>query len=219
MDHDTRYHEDPAMSDTGARRTRQIMQELRAYWEGLRAGRLVPLRAEVDPRGIERALEYAFILDRIAPGIARFRLAGMHLNDLMGMEVRGMPISAMLVPASRDRMSEVLEQVFAGPAIATIDMAAETGLGRPTLGAKALLLPLRSDAGAVNRCLGVLISEGMPGRTPRRFALTDSHITALRAATALPGLAEPVAPFAARAPLSPEERRAQLRLVVSRDGT
>ncbi|MEM1421046.1 MAG: PAS domain-containing protein, partial [Pseudomonadota bacterium] len=51
-----------------------------AYWEGLRAGRLVPRRADVDPRGIDQALEYSFILERIAPGMARFRLAGMHLN-------------------------------------------------------------------------------------------------------------------------------------------
>ncbi len=33
-----------------------------AYWEALRNGRLMPERAEVDPRGLECALEYAFIL-------------------------------------------------------------------------------------------------------------------------------------------------------------
>ena len=71
----------PAMGAEGNRLARQVMAQMRAYWEGLRADRLVPQRAEVDPRGIERALEYAFILDRIAPGIGRFRLAGMHLTD------------------------------------------------------------------------------------------------------------------------------------------
>mgnify|MGYP002713073288 CR=1 FL=1 len=39
-----------------------------AYWEGLRDGRLMPTRAEVDPRGITDALEQAFILEKIAPG-------------------------------------------------------------------------------------------------------------------------------------------------------
>ncbi|MEZ5686504.1 MAG: PAS domain-containing protein [Paracoccaceae bacterium] len=55
---------------------RQITAELRAYWEGLRQGRqAVPSRAEVDPRGIDRALEYSFILERVAPGMGRFRLS------------------------------------------------------------------------------------------------------------------------------------------------
>ncbi|MCB2111761.1 MAG: PAS domain-containing protein, partial [Rhodobacteraceae bacterium] len=62
---------------------------VRAYWEALRAGREVPYRSEIDPRGIESALEHTFVLERIAPRIARFRLAGVHLCDLMGMEVRG----------------------------------------------------------------------------------------------------------------------------------
>ena len=56
----------------------------------------MPRRAEIDPRGIENALEYAFILERIAPGMARIRLAGIHLSDLMGMEVRGMPLTSFI---------------------------------------------------------------------------------------------------------------------------
>jgi hypothetical protein len=200
------------------------MAEMRAYWEGLRADRLVPQRAEVDPRGIERALEYAFILDRIAPGIGRFRLAGMHLSDLMGMEVRGMPISAMFIPACRDRLGSVLEAVFADPAIAELSLGAETGIGKPALGARLLLLPLRSDAGEVNRCLGALISAGKMGRAPRRFNLHESRVIALRPAqdaspdgAATQGFAEAALPFTSHAPPGPEERRAQFRLVRSDD--
>ena len=54
----------------------------------------MPLRSEIDPRGLKGALEYCFVLERIAPGLARLRVAGSHLGDLMGMEVRGMPITA-----------------------------------------------------------------------------------------------------------------------------
>ena len=81
------------------------LREVEAYWSGLRDGRAMPARADVDPRGIQSALEYAFILERIAPGVARFRVAGMHLNDLMGMEVRGMPLTAMFVPEGRKEIS------------------------------------------------------------------------------------------------------------------
>ena len=74
--------------------------EVEAYWEALRGSRLMPTRAEIDPRGIEQALEYAFIVERIAPGIARLRIAGSHLNELMGMEVRGMPLTAFIASYS-----------------------------------------------------------------------------------------------------------------------
>ena len=43
------------------------LKQMEAYWEGLRHGRTVPLRTDVNPRGIENVLEYAFILERIAP--------------------------------------------------------------------------------------------------------------------------------------------------------
>ena len=92
--------------------TKAIVDEVRTYWEALRAGRPVPLRSEVDPRGIEGALDCSFILERMAPRVARFRVAGGHLNDLMGMEVRGMPLTAMFSPASRGEVGAILADVF-----------------------------------------------------------------------------------------------------------
>ncbi len=62
----------------------RALSQVEAYWEGLRQGRDVPMRSDIDPRGIEDALEYAFILERIAPGLARLRVAGSHLSDVMG---------------------------------------------------------------------------------------------------------------------------------------
>jgi len=211
----------------------RILAEVRAYWEGLRKGRAVPGRAEVNPRGIERALEYAFILERIAPGMARFRLAGMHLNDVLGMEVRGMPLSAFFMPEARKQISQVLEEMFQHPAVAELGLVAEAGFGKPALTARLLLLPLSSDFGDVNRALGCLVSEGKIGRTPRRFVVSSAQCSPILAGTpieasavspiqisdlassaprhAAPGLAEAPSCFAS----TPEARRALLRLVKS----
>jgi len=153
--------------------------QIEAYWEGLRAGRLLPRRSEIDPRGIENALEYAFILERIAPGIARMRIAGSHLTDLMGMEVRGMPASTFFTPAGRNTFSEALEDVFDGPATATLDLIAERGIGKPAMEAKMLLLPLKSDLGDVSRVLGCLTTKGDVGRTPRRFEIQGINMRPL----------------------------------------
>ncbi|MDP1667732.1 PAS domain-containing protein [Phaeovulum sp.] len=205
---------------------------VRAYWEALRRGRLVPARAEVDPRGIEQALEYAFIAERIAPGMARFRLAGMHLNDLMGMEVRGMPLSTFAAPESRKRLSDALEAVFQGPEIAELTLLAEPGIGKPPLSAKLLILPLKSDLGDINRVMGCLVSDGQIGRSPRRFNISDVRMSAivagqptgaesalpLPAARHQPGFAEPAPEPLAPPQGSPEARRAMLRLVARNDG-
>lgn len=152
------------------------MAQVEAYWEGLRGGRPIPFRSEVDPRGIDRALENAFILERIAPGVARFRLAGMHLNDLMGMEVRGMPVTSFFTPEARRKIGESLEHLFEEPAKIRFSLVAETGIGKPPLRADLLLMPLKSDLGDVSRAIGCLVSEGKIGRTPRRFDVEEVEV-------------------------------------------
>jgi hypothetical protein len=144
-----------------------------AYWHGVRNNRAVPLRTDIEPRGLSKALEYAFILERIAPGVARFRLAGAHLTDLMGMEVRGMPLSAMFLPETRTRLREVLESVFADPCLVTMSLSAEKGIGRDELEAQILLTPLKSDLGDVDRILGCFQSNSDIGRQPRRFSIEE----------------------------------------------
>ncbi|SIS73667.1 PAS domain-containing protein [Phaeovulum vinaykumarii] len=245
----------------------RVISDLRGYWEALRGGRPVPARSDVDPRGIERALEYTFILERVAPGMARFRLAGMHLSDLMGMEVRGMPLTAFFTPVARRQVAEALERVFQGPEVAELTLTAEAGIGKPSMNARLLLLPLKSDLGDITRVLGCLVSAGEIGRTPRRFDVVsvDSKpviagrpvdmpaairprptqpetpapaarpASTFRSPFSLPGnrakTEEPRKPapqpagFAeeqrafdsARRVLTPEERRAMLRLVKSED--
>lgn len=213
----------------------QVAGEVRGYWEGLRGGRGVPLRSAVDPRGIERALEYAFILERIAPSIARFRLAGMHLSDLMGMEVRGMPLTSFFTPKARPRVAALLEGVFQGPDVAELTLAGEGGFGKPDLQGKLLILPLKSDLGDVTRALGCLVADGQIGRAPRRFDILSDSSTRIEDATKTApqppreraaGFAEPAAAFRA-APMpapgpiaeplidaaTPEQRRAMMRLV------
>lgn len=150
-----------------------------AYWESLRQSGDVPSRADVDPRGIEDALNYAFVLESIGPGLARIRIAGMHLGETMGMEVRGMPVSAFIAPASREAFARALGAVISGPAKMTIELRGESGWGQPPLEARMLLLPLRSDLGDVNRILGCFETLGTLGKTPRRFSLEKAHKTSL----------------------------------------
>ncbi|MCV3270836.1 PAS domain-containing protein [Roseobacter sp. WL0113] len=162
------------------------LAQLEAYWEALRGNRLMPNRSEIDPRGIEQALEYSFIVERIAPGIARLRIAGSHLSDLMGMEVRGMPLTSFIAPSSRRQLSDILEEVFETPAICSIELHSEQSGNLPPLDARMLLMPLKSDLGDVSRILGALVSVGDMGRSPRRFEITRSALRPIVADAALP---------------------------------
>ncbi|MGB5864635.1 MAG: PAS domain-containing protein [Sulfitobacter sp.] len=148
-----------------------------AYWEALRAGREMPKRAEIDPRGIESALENAFILERVAPGVARLRIAGSHLHDIMGMEARGMPITSFFEHDARMRVAGLLEEVFQTPATGEIFMQSKGSLGQPELSARMILLPLKSDLGDVSRILGCLVSVGEIGDVPRRFDVISTKVS------------------------------------------
>jgi len=195
-----------------------------AYWDALRAGRDMPQRSEIDPRGIENALEHAFILERVATGVARMRIAGSHLHDLMGMEARGMPITAFFEHDDRLRVSELLEEVFQTPGTADVMMHSRGSLGQPELNARMVLLPLKSDLGDVSRILGCLVSIGELGGVQRPFALSSTNLRPLSVEPAphpkpheAEGFAEPQKDYVAPAAqtLSSSNRPAYLRLIKS----
>lgn len=166
------------------------------YWTGLRVGNSIPLRSQIDPRGIETALEHAFLIERIASTIAKIRVAGTQISQVMGMEVAGMPLSSLLAPAQREEFGRALEQVFTAPAVMKIDLKAESGFGKPALEGHIELFPLRSDFGDVTRALGVMVTNGRIGRAPRRFEIVRITVKPLIGAAetlteGLPGAKSP----------------------------
>lgn len=193
------------------------LQAVRGYWEALRQNGRLPRRDQIDPRGLAMALDKVFLVERIASGQARFRLAGMQLNDLMAMDVRGMPLSALFDPAARTRLAAELEQLFAAPSVLEIWLEAERGVGRPALSARMLLLPVIGSGGEPGLALGCLVAEGSLGRAPRRFAIAGMvrELIAQPALRVMPEtelVAEPLQPAPPRSFGKPA-----LRLVSSRD--
>ena len=187
-----------------------VLQVVRGYWEALRVAGGLPARGQIDPRGMADCLDKVFLIEQIAPGLARFRLAGMALNDLLGMDLRGMPLSSLFEP--RARMGHELEQVFASPAIMEVWLEAERSVGRPALSGRMLLLPLAGVAGEPKLALGCLVTEGQLGRQPRRFAISGL-VRELVTGSGLRIVPDPEA----MEPAPPRSSgRAELRLVSSR---
>lgn len=209
-------------------RTSVKIDKIESYWTEIRGRRLVPSRSEIDPRGLGSALSHAFILERIAGGLARFRIAGSHLSEVTGLELRQMPISALFLPGSRELLSDAMQSVFDEPAKVRMRIASPGGFGRAPLDGELILLPLRSDLGDVDRVLGGLVFHGKIGRTPRRIEINT------QSRKSLTGYAGPVHEQASKAeqPLRTSTRssasraeptlpaalfRSHLRLVVSND--
>lgn len=198
----------------GEREMRAMIAEVRGYWEALRQGNALPRRDQIDPRGLRGALQGTFLLERIAPGVGRLRIAGMNFADLLGMDGRGMPLSALFDPMSRSRLGNLLDACFLRPAILEMSMVSEVGLGRPALAARLILLPVASDDGRGEMALGCLALSGQIGRQPRRMGIAAASCIPV----SLPRL-EPVRPVKdlaalakAPAPLPPVQDHAPLNL-------
>lgn len=215
--------------DASSRRTQQI-NRIERYWNQVRGNRLVPSRCEIDPRGLEGVLSNAFILERITGGLARFRIAGSHLNDLTGLELRQMPISALFLPGSREILAEAMVSAFEDPAIVRMNITSPAGFGRECLNGEMILLPLRSDLGDIDRILGGMVFDGKIGRTPRRIDICSQSRQSLVGyagprnmvaddASSAPQIARPIAKRTSRTlasiNASSVSERGHLKLVVS----
>lgn len=151
-----------------------VLQGLETYWQALRHARYVPSRNDVQPSQIDAALPHTFILQRVAPGIARMRVAGQQLHDLLKMDARGMPISTFFLPEARDQLAGLIEAAFSEPAIIAVPLYSPGSLIKPSLTGAMLLLPLRDDEGITSRIMGAIVTEGNRGTRPRRFSIPDT---------------------------------------------
>ena len=171
--------------------------QVRAYWEGLRQGGALPSRAALDPRGFGGVLDRVFLAERIGKGLAQVRVAGSALADLGGTDLRGLPLSCLFASESRALLALALEEVFADPSVAELDLGSDRD--RPGLAiARLVLLPL-DDEGGFRQLLGVIgVRAGIRACKLQVLARRSERLTLPpKVAEVLPG-PEPAASFAGR---------------------
>lgn len=155
----------------------KVLVDLLDYWQGLCPEGGLPARADIDPRRIEGALPYAFVLERLTPSTSRLRVAGGHLVDLMGMDVRGMPVSALFQPGDRKKLSSLINSMFLTPRALELELSARGTGSRKSIRAEMMALPLIDDTGSVSRALGCLVAQGALPNPPYRFQIDASRET------------------------------------------
>ncbi|MEM1313254.1 MAG: PAS domain-containing protein [Pseudomonadota bacterium] len=139
-------------------------QALYAYWDELRGGRDAPVRSEIDPRRIAGSLETMFVLERLEGGQTRIRLAGTHLCELAGMELRGMMVETLMVPGQEDEAAELAARVLDTPGCGVMRLRATDAEGVEWVG-EALFLPLYSEIGELARVIGCVNFLGTERRS------------------------------------------------------
>ncbi len=145
------------------------LREVEAYWEALRPSNGIPHRSELSPAGLENALEYTFILERVAPSVTRFRMGGHKVAELLGLATERVPFTTLFASDCQIEVARAVESVFQNPSILRAELSSNRNIARPKLDAHLLLLPVRNDDGVVSRALGVLHYSGRIGRAPRQF--------------------------------------------------
>ncbi|MCO4848527.1 MAG: PAS domain-containing protein [Yoonia sp.] len=164
-----------------ARRTQDaphpVLRQLEQHWHSLRSDGQIPARNDVDPRAIGSALPWSFVLQRVAPGVARMRVAGQKLHDILRMDPRGMPISAFFGPDDRSTLAVHLEMAFSDPAIVALPLFAPATLMRKQVIGQILFMPLVDNQGDVSRVVGALVTDRPLGTRKRRLSIDDTKPT------------------------------------------
>jgi hypothetical protein len=139
----------------------RTLQILYAYWDGLRAGRIAPLRLEIDPARIGSILPEIFLLERTDPAVYCYRLAGTRLCEIFGAELRG---SNFL-----DGWSTTDRAILAGHLRLTCDQGAATLLTAEAsadsvrrVELEAILLPLMHANAPAGRVIGAMSPMSSP---------------------------------------------------------
>lgn len=150
-----------------------VLKSLEAYWQTLRGAQTLPARTDISTSKIDHALPHAFILQRVAPGTARFRVAGQRLHDMLKMDARGMPLGTFFMPQAREQMQRLVEAAFAGPAIISIPLVSPGALMQPAITGTMLFLPLRDNIDETTRMLVAFVTDQDAGPRPRRFMIQE----------------------------------------------
>ena len=142
------------------------------YWTSLRENGEIPKRSAIDASALGPALPHVFLAELVTPRMAKLRICGHQIEDLQGLDMRGMPVAALFMNEAREHLAEALAQVALGARV-TLSLRAAGATAQPEMTATLALLPLTDPAGKITRVMGVLERHGAIGRLPRRFALAS----------------------------------------------
>lgn len=150
--------------------------ELYAYWDRVRNGRVAPCRFEIDPAAIAALLPETFIVAYEGRPSIRFRLAGTKVCENFGRELRGTDF--MDLWTDRDAAASLIGGILKQGGVGHGRVQGTTSTGRQA-DFELVLLPLIHNGTIINRLLGAVTAIDPPfwlGSEPLvRLEFIDLH--------------------------------------------
>lgn len=166
----------PLSSRVKPDQTMTILRQLEHYWRRHCRPDGAPYRSDITASALGPALPYAFLAERVAASTLRVRVAGRQLEQLAGMEVRGLPLSALFTVPARKTLTATIDAMVQRPALIELPLRLDAGLLRRAQQGRLLLLPLRDDAGGLSRVLGaIVLDDRVHGRIPVRLDIPEGE--------------------------------------------
>lgn len=185
-----------------------LMAQLEQYWRSLCRSDGVPYRSDITARSLGPALPYAFLAERVAASTLRLRVAGRALELIAGMEVRGLPLTALFSVPARKSLAAAIPTMMEQPALVEMPLSLNAGALQRAQKGRMILLPLRDDAGGLTRVMGaIVLDDKVHGRMPVRLDIPEDQ----------PIRVDPVPIWQNAQEKRPGDGRPALRLVVSND--
>jgi len=124
------------------------------YWDGLRLGRAMPARADVDPTAIPSLLPMIIMYDVPPNGGYTIRLVGEELVEFVGRNATGSLAGSVMPPRSAEVMIRILDAVTSERAPKFRAGKAHWLADKAYREFEACFLPLSADGHTVNMVLG-----------------------------------------------------------------
>jgi hypothetical protein len=157
------------MSDVGTQLPSGMLLGLYGYWDGKRAGRRMPARADIDPIEIRDWMPSIIICEaEPAPLRFRYRLIGTRITELVHRDVTGRYIDEELYGDNVEVVKGPFQEAYSTRA--PVALRGRLKWGNVEREVAALALPLSNDDQAVNMvmfavdvgALNPLLPDGVP---------------------------------------------------------
>ncbi|PJI43799.1 PAS domain-containing protein [Ferrovibrio sp.] len=132
---------------------------LAAHWLELHAagGGALPRVTAIDPLSLGRHLPDICILNHDGGNVFRFRLAGGHVNDFYGGEVRGKLLTDLLPSPTRERLIGMAHAVLRPPAAILHGMSGMLPQWNYSVALQRLSLPLADASGRARHIISATV--------------------------------------------------------------
>lgn len=181
-------------------------------WNEIRGHDSVPYRSRLDPGQIGTIATNLAIAESVSPGHARFRVAGRRIELLARFTLTGMSVLTVFDREHRNSAQAAFNKTIITSAPVLI-YGELTSFKQDHIPFEMILLPMRSDMGAIDRIL--IAVDWTQSVETALFKITRMETLDVAKTSGIP---EPLKVFEGTAQAATERRRGHLRLVHSSEG-